>query len=779
MADSDIGPDEMALVNDVLRSRALSCGPMIDQFEREWAERLGVAHAVAVSSGTAGLHLSMIAAGVTDDDMVVTSPYSFVASANAVLYQRAVPLFVDIDPDTLNIDPEQVEDALDAMRSGSAAARRWLPRRGAGAARPARAVLPVHVFGRAAEMDRICRAASAHDARVIEDACEAVGTDINGRQAGTFGDAAVFGFFPNKQVAMGEGGVITTPHAEWAALFRSLRNQGRNADGAWLAYGRLGYNYRLNDMSAAVGLAQLRRLDDLLARRDRVAARYTARLESLDGVTPLRPLPGSNRVSWFVYVVRFADDVDRDQVIAFLAERGIPSRPYFPSIHLQPFYRERFGFREGDFPHSEAASRSTLALPFHPNQDDDVADYVSDVLHEAMRTLRGTAPRQTVVSVATPPTSEADTAPLPRVVLRAPVRIDDEALIDAFLPRRITTHPTRDVEALFGGRRVLVTGAGGSIGSELCRQIAAFAPASLVMVDRYENGLFGVSEELADVAAALPLIGDITDAARLDAIFTTYRPEVVLHAAAHKHVPLMERNPCEAIKNNITGTRLVLEASVRAQVERFVLISTDKAVRPLSVMGASKCVAERLVQRASLQSGLPCVAVRFGNVIGSNGSVLHTFLAQVRAGGPVTVTDPDVRRFFMRIPDASRLVLHAAAAAPPGHVAVLDLGEQIPVVDLARHVIDVAGDGRDIPLVFTGLRPGEKLGEELVDDEEQREASGLDGINWVRPLALDDWNGFSRDLARLEEAAAAGDADAARAGLHALAGMSRVDQAVV
>lgn len=347
----------------------------------------------------------------------------------------------------------------------------------------------------------------------------------------------------------------------------------------------------------------------------------------------------------------------------------------------------------------------------------------------------------------------------------------DDALIDAFLPRRITTRATAALTSLFGGRRVLVTGAGGSIGSELCRQIAAFAPASLVMVDRYENGLFGVSGELAHLTGAMSLIGDVTDAARLERIFTTHRPQVVLHAAAHKHVPLMERNPCEAVKNNVTGTRLVLDASVRAQVDRFVLISTDKAVRPLSVMGASKRVAERLVQRASLQSALSCVAVRFGNVIGSNGSVLHTFLAQVRAGGPVTVTDPEVRRFFMRIPDAARLVLHAAVAAPSGHVAVLDLGDQIPVVDLARHVIDVAGNGRDIPLVFTGLRPGEKLGEELVDDGERREPSGLDGINWVRPVALEDWEGFGRDLDRLERLAASGDDKAARHALHALAGL--------
>ena len=383
MADSDIGDTEIALVTEVLRSRALSCGPMIDRFEQEWAERLGVRFAVAVSSGTAGLHLAMIAAGVGEGDFVITSPYSFVASANAILYQRATPVFVDIDPVSFNIDPDQAAQALADLQRGGQAAARWLPRRTSGAVRAAKAVLPVHVFGRPAAMERINAAARDHGALVIEDACEAIGAERLGRQAGTFGDAAVFGFFPNKQMAMGEGGVVTTERADWAELFRSLRNQGRNSSGEWLEYTRLGYNYRLDDMSAALGLAQLRRLDELLEKRARVAAAYSERIR-VDGVVPISPTPGTTRMSWFVYVIQLDDSIDRDAVIHGLARRGVPSRPYFPCIHLQRFYREQFAFERGDFPAAEAASRRTLALPFQPNMSIQEIELVVAALEDAV-----------------------------------------------------------------------------------------------------------------------------------------------------------------------------------------------------------------------------------------------------------------------------------------------------------------------------------------------------------------------------------------------------------
>jgi perosamine synthetase len=370
MSAPDIAPEDVALVNEVLRSPSLSGGPMVERFEADWCARFGVPHAVAVSSGTAGLHLALIAAGVTSGDLVITSPFSFVASANAALYEGAVPVFVDIDPVTLNIDQLAVADALE------------------GAAKPVKVVLPVHVFGRPAAMGTIVAAADRHGALVIEDACEAPGAEYEGRPVGSFGAASVFGFYPNKQITTGEGGLIVTKDAEWARLFRSLRNQGRDDDGTWLRHVRLGYNYRLDEMSAALGVAQLRRFDELLARRAHVAALYASHLRSIEGLTLPPPVPPSTRASWFVYVVRLAADVDRDAVMTALAAVGVPSRPYFSPIHLQPLYRERFGYRGGEFPVTEAIARTTLALPFHGKLSEGEIDYVASCLADAMAGAR-------------------------------------------------------------------------------------------------------------------------------------------------------------------------------------------------------------------------------------------------------------------------------------------------------------------------------------------------------------------------------------------------------
>ena len=286
------------------------------------------------------------------------------------------------------------------------------------------------------------------------------------------------------------------------------------------------------------------------------------------------------------------------------------------------------------------------------------------------------------------------------------------------------------VKGLVTGRRVLVTGAGGSIGSELCRQLAELSPAALVMLDRYENGLHAAMTRVADRPFVSPVVGDITDAKRLRAVFGEVRPHLVFHAAAHKHVPLMEGNPCEAVKNNVTGTRFVAEAAERVKAERFVLISTDKAVRPSSVMGATKRVAELLMSQMTERSRTAFVTVRFGNVLGSNGSVLPLFLEQINNGGPVTVTHPEMRRYFMLLSEAVHLVLRAAAFDPSPRVCVLDLGDQVRVPDLARNLIRLAGfvPEKEIPIVFTGLRPGEKLSEELVDRDEEEQASPVQGI---------------------------------------------------
>jgi FlaA1/EpsC-like NDP-sugar epimerase len=314
--------------------------------------------------------------------------------------------------------------------------------------------------------------------------------------------------------------------------------------------------------------------------------------------------------------------------------------------------------------------------------------------------------------------------------------------VEDLLPRTQVPIDTEQARRLVSGRRVLVTGAGGSIGSELCRQIAALEPERLVLYERYENSLYAITNDLDDRGAGLnvfPTIGDVTDAGRVDAVFAEHRPEIVFHAAAHKHVPLMEVNPCEAVKNNVLGTRTVAEAARRYGVERFVLISTDKAANPTSVMGATKRVAEMVVQAVGAQGETRFVTVRFGNVLGSNGSVIPRMLDQIRAGGPVTVTHPDMRRYFMLIPEAVQLVLQAAVLANRCETFVLDMGEQIKVLDVARNLIRLSGfvPEDEIPITFIGLRLGEKLREELIGEGETLDPAGLDKIFRVRtPPAL-------------------------------------------
>lgn len=319
------------------------------------------------------------------------------------------------------------------------------------------------------------------------------------------------------------------------------------------------------------------------------------------------------------------------------------------------------------------------------------------------------------------------------------------------------------VRYLLAGKRVLVTGAGGSIGSELCRQISALDPSVLVLYERYENGLYAVVNDLARREGKLvcqSIIGDITDASRLDAIMAEFRPHIVFHAAAHKHVPLMELNPCEAVKNNVTGTRLVAEAAARFQTEGFILISTDKAVNPSSVMGATKRVAELLVQDINERSQTHFVVVRFGNVLGSNGSVVPLFMEQIKAGGPVTVTHPEVQRYFMLIPEAVQLVLHAAAIGTGGEIFVLDMGEPIKVVDIARTLVRLSGfvPEEEISIEYIGLRPGEKLIEELVGLGEMSELTKVEKILKVHPAGGPPPNLLKEQVSSLERLAAKGDA---------------------
>lgn len=393
MSGPDVAASDIEAVMRVLQTPNLSIGPRIAEFEERFAAYVGVPHAVGVSSGTAGLHLCVIAAAVSEGDLVISTPFSFVASTNVILYERGVPVFVDVDPDTLNIDPALVAEAVEDLRRGSRVARRWLPpslREGglSGIEGRLKAILPVHVFGQPADMDPIMGVARDYGLLVIEDACEAIGAEYKGRKVGTLGDAAVFAFYPNKQMTTGEGGMIVTDREDWDALFRSLRNQGRDVHDTWLSHSRLGYNYRLDEMSAALGLAQLSRIQELLAKRERVAAWYNERLKDLQGVQIPYVAPTTTRMSWFVYVVRLAPELDRDVVMGRLAERGVPSRPYFLPIHLQPFYRQRFGYRRGDFPAAEAAGDRCLALPFSGVMTEEQVEYVCEQLRNAIKEVQ-------------------------------------------------------------------------------------------------------------------------------------------------------------------------------------------------------------------------------------------------------------------------------------------------------------------------------------------------------------------------------------------------------
>ncbi|MGI6381368.1 MAG: DegT/DnrJ/EryC1/StrS family aminotransferase [Anaerolineae bacterium] len=387
MSSPDLTDAELAAVQEVLATRYLSIGPRIEAFERAVAAYTGCAHGIGVNSGTSGLHLALIAAGVGEGDLVITTPFSFIASANCILYERAVPIFVDVDRRTGNIDPALVAQACDDLARGAPSAQRWLPRsldRSHVSGANVRALLPVHAFGQPADMDPILATARQHELPVIEDACEALGAHYRGRPAGTLGDCAVFAFYPNKQITTGEGGMIVTDRADWADLFRSLRNQGRDVFDAWLNHTRLGYNYRLDEMSAALGLAQMGRVDELLTKRAQVAAWYEERLAALDLVETPTVVPETTRMSWFVYVVRIRPPASRDQVMAALQERGVPSRPYFTPIHLQPFYRQQYGYAPGDYPVTEELGRVSLALPFSSVMAEQQVDRVCEALGQAL-----------------------------------------------------------------------------------------------------------------------------------------------------------------------------------------------------------------------------------------------------------------------------------------------------------------------------------------------------------------------------------------------------------
>jgi perosamine synthetase len=359
-----LGEAEEQAVIEVLRSGQLSLGPRLEQFEQQFAHTIGAKLACAVSSGTAGLHLALRAVGVGEGDEVVTSPFSFVASANAAIYERARPVFADIDPVTLNLDPAAAAAAVTSRT---------------------RALLPVHIFGYPADMEAFEALADRHGLAIVEDACEALGAlYANAREVGSRGHPAVFGFYANKQLTTGEGGMVTLADAALKERIDSERNQGRAPDMGWLDHDRLGFNYRLSDIACAIGIVQLRRLGETLAARARVAAAYGHALAGIEGLQlPCADRPPERR-GWFVYVVQLPRGCDRDDAVRALAARGIQSKPYLPAIHLMSFYRERFGHREGEFSVCEDVAARSLALPFGPQLSEGEVERVAAELRDVV-----------------------------------------------------------------------------------------------------------------------------------------------------------------------------------------------------------------------------------------------------------------------------------------------------------------------------------------------------------------------------------------------------------
>jgi perosamine synthetase len=360
LAQPVLGEAEEQRVLEVLRSGRLSLGPVLVEFERAFATHVGAVHASAVSSGTAGLHLALRAVGVKDGDEVITTPLSFVASANVAVYERARPVFADIDPVTLNLDP---------AAAGAAVTDRTA------------ALLPVHLYGYPADLTALEQLGFP----IVEDACEALGAvDADGIPVGGRGHPAAFGFYANKQLTTGEGGMVTVGDAALKERIDSERNQGRAPDMDWLDHDRLGFNYRLSDIACALGLAQLERLDELLAGRARVAEWYRSALAGIDGLDLPCEDAGRARRGWFLFVVQVPRGLDRDAIVRALRERGIPSKPYFPAVHLMSYYRERYGHREGEFPVCEDVAARSIALPFFPQMREAQVEQVADVLRDVL-----------------------------------------------------------------------------------------------------------------------------------------------------------------------------------------------------------------------------------------------------------------------------------------------------------------------------------------------------------------------------------------------------------
>ncbi|MER7960004.1 DegT/DnrJ/EryC1/StrS family aminotransferase [Streptomyces sp. NPDC096030] len=803
-AAAEITVEARQAAQRVLESGWVTTGPETLEFEREFAAHVRAPHAVAVSSCTAAIELSLRALRLPPESRVLVPAVTFCGVAQAILHAGLCPVLVDVDPVTAMPSPATVTRAVEACG-------------------PPSAMVALHFAGAPAPVAELAEAAGLPPSRVVEDAAHALGTSVDGHPVGSLSQAACFSFYATKNLPIGEGGMVTTGDEQFAARIRRTRLHGMSAD-AWrrnLPGGNWAYTVEeaglkanMTDVQAAIGRAQLHHLDDWQRRREVIAARYTAALQTVPGLV-CPTLPAGGHHAWHLYVLRVLKEfgTGRDELVTRLAERGIGTSVHFTPLHHMTYFRKAAVFPPEGLPGADDLFPQLLSLPMYPGLPEQSVDRVCSELarlaaprsqpppgpataarlesrprHAGMRTLvvgageAGQALARDLLHASEfglAPVGFLDDDPARPGSEGLPVlgSLDDtlevvlehtiEAVVVAipglsperfrhvvkaagsagasvrYLPSFIAAlrrdvmgsdMRTMDVHQLIGrsevhvvspetgsiiaGKRVLVTGAGGSIGSELCRQVRGFDPSRLFLLDHDESNLHRLQLELYGNALLDDdiVICDIRDRARVDQVFHDLRPEVVFHAAAHKHLPMLERHPCEGVKSNVRGTHHLVWAAVETAVERFILISTDKAADPISILGATKRLAELTVQ-ANAEGPSVLAAVRFGNVLGSRGSLLSVLAEQLSAGGPVTVTHPDVARYFMTVEEAVGLVLEAARLATGGEVFVLDMGDEVRITDLV-HKFARSVNVPDPEIRYTGLREGEKLNEVIFSKQE-------------------------------------------------------------
>jgi len=740
-------------VKDMLREGSLTKGPLLDAFESAVAEKLGVRHAVAVSSCTVGLMLTYQALGLTGE--VIVPSFTFMATVSSMVWAGLRPVFVESDIATNNIDLSTLEQKITPRTS---------------------AIVAVHNFGNPARIDELVALAERHRLQLVFDAAHAFGSAYRGQPVGSQGEAQVFSLSPTKLVVGGEGGIVATNDPDLAFRIRRGREYGN--DGTYNSAFN-GLNGRLTEFSALVATRSLEMLDHAVENRNAYARYYRDRLGELSGIS-FQTIDPADTSSYKDFSIRVTEDefgLSRDELAIALADANIDARKYYdPPVHSQSAYRR---FMRGSLPITDQLARECLSLPIWSEMEEEILDRVCSVVEAAQRERISQGRSTAAVTARETPV----VSPGGRLAFLLDHALDGVYPLSAARTRS-GTYPDANGYSLNGysktidekvysftkGKRIMVTGAGGSIGSELVRQLVLCPVEKLILVERSEHAAFLIQQELAGSNSNMDVrmvVADINDAALMTSVFRDEVPNIVFHAAAHKHVPLMEDNPGEAVKNNVLGTNTVARLAAESGVDSFVLISTDKAVNPASVMGATKRMAEMIVAELNEEHPTKFITVRFGNVIGSTGSVTTIWQQQMSSGGPVTVTDPQMERYFMTIPEAAQSVLHAGAIAEGGEVFILEMGEPINMLRLAEEFIkrESPVGGRDVEIVITGSRPGEKLRELLRSDDEDLLATDHPKIFVARnsrPSGL----ATAGAVAKLEELYKTGDGGAVRSFLN-------------